>query len=70
MRKSRQKLLAWVWHVLISAVQTFRVPTLCVCMVTVSSSEQKPCPAHLSKPAITPPQFHTILPCQVQELHR
>lgn len=69
-RKSRQELLAWMWHVLISAVQTPRTPTLSVFMVTLSSLEQKPCPSHLSKPAITPPQFHIILPCQVHELQR
>lgn len=69
-RKSRQELLAWMWHVLISAVQTPRIPTLCVFMVTLSSLEQKPCPSHLSKPAITPPQFHIILPCQVHKLQR
>lgn len=49
-RKSRQELLAWMWHVLISAAQTPRIPTLCVFMVTLSSLEQKPCPSHLSKP--------------------
>lgn len=45
-------------------------PTLCVFMVTLSSLEQKPCPSHLSKPAITPPQFHIILPRQVLKLQR
>lgn len=64
--RNPDKILAWMWHVLISAAQTFKILTLCVFMVTVSCSEQKPCPSHLSKPALTPLHFHIILPCQVQ----